>query len=327
MSELEVRRASRADVPAIVDLLEEALGPGEAPRTAEFWNWKHVDNPFGESPALVATRDGRIGALRAFMRWNWDVDGERVPAVRAVDTVTHPDFRRQGLFRRLTLQLVEEMREEGVAFVFNTPNRYSRPGYLKMGWEMAGRVAVLVRPCRLAGLARCLGLGSPAPAPNLSGFPTIDEAPHEVLEEVAASREDAHAYQTSRTPAYLIWRYQRVPEIRYHALWKRAPEPALVIFRGRVRRGMSEVTVTEVLGNPSAAAGLLRRLARVAGVDHLAASASRRTRARRALLGAGHVPVPRAGATLTVLPLQGRSDPDPSRMDSWRLSLGDIELF
>lgn len=326
MSDLEVRRAGRADVPAIVELLEQGLGPGEAPRTAEFWSWKHLDNPFGESPCLLAVREGRIGALRAFMRWEWRLGDERVSTVRAVDTVTHPDFRRQGLFRRLTLQLVEEMRQEGVAFVFNTPNQYSRPGYLKMGWEIAGRVPVLVRPRRLTGLLRYFGKSS-APAPDLSGLPRLEDVPDEVLGEVVHGPGARERFRTARTRDFLIWRYQRIPGIRYHALWKRGSAPALVIFRGRVRRGMSEVTVTEVLGNAAEAAALLHRLTHDVPADHLVASAPRSSRARRALLASGYLPAPRTGSVLTVRLLQGVRAPDPRRIGSWALSLGDIELF
>ena len=66
-------------------------------------------------------------------------------AVRAVDTATHPDFRGQGVFSALTLGALEELRSDGVAFVFNTPNERSRPGYLKMGWQPVGQVRVLAR--------------------------------------------------------------------------------------------------------------------------------------------------------------------------------------
>lgn len=327
MSELEIRRATPDDIADIVALLAEGLGSGEAPRSAEFWRWKHVQNPFGESPCLLALRNGRIGALRAFLRWEWDAGSERVRAVRAVDTVTHPHFRRQGLFRKLTLQLVEEMRQEGVAFVFNTPNRYSRPGYLKMGWETVGRVPVLVRPRRLTGLLRSLGPASPAPLPELSELPDVTDVPEVLLEEVASRRESSRGYRTPRSVAYLNWRYQRIPGIRYHALWNRDSAPALVIFRGRLRRQMSEVTVTEVFGDRLEAAVLLRQVARKATVDHLAASAPRGSEARAALGTAGFVPLPGAGSVLTVRPLGNHPDPDPLRMESWELSLGDIELL
>ena len=42
--------------------------------------------------------------------------------------------------------------------MFNTPNDQSRPGYLKMGWQVVGRVPIGVRPARSAVL-RCAWSG------------------------------------------------------------------------------------------------------------------------------------------------------------------------
>lgn len=71
-----------------------------------------------------------------FLRWKFDVPGEgTISAVRAVDTATHPDWQGSGIFTRLTLGALDELRDDGLDVVFNTPNDQSRPGYLKMGWS------------------------------------------------------------------------------------------------------------------------------------------------------------------------------------------------
>ena len=41
---------------------------------------------------------------------------------------------------------------EGVDFVFNTPNDQSRPGYLKMGWQLVGKLTPWVQPSSLGSL-------------------------------------------------------------------------------------------------------------------------------------------------------------------------------
>ena len=70
-----------------------ALGGGPAgSRPAEFFRWKHLENPFGRSFMLVAEADGRIVGLRAFMRWEFVAGDGAFRAVRAVDTATHPDY-------------------------------------------------------------------------------------------------------------------------------------------------------------------------------------------------------------------------------------------
>jgi GNAT superfamily N-acetyltransferase len=74
-----------------------------------------------------------------------DPDGTTINAVRAVDTATHPDWQGRGIFSRLTLGALDDLRDDGVDCVFNTPNDKSRPGYLKMGWQQVGKVPVSVR--------------------------------------------------------------------------------------------------------------------------------------------------------------------------------------
>ena len=84
------------------------------------------------------------GGFRTLMRWEF-LDGERVVrAVRAVDTATHPDYQGRSIFTRLTLHALDELVAEGVEFVFNTPNEQSRPGYLKMGWQVVGQLPTAV---------------------------------------------------------------------------------------------------------------------------------------------------------------------------------------
>ena len=152
--DLHIRRATASDEAALLELLRVSMGEDAVPWTSAYWRWKHEANPFGASPVLVAEADGRFVALRAFMRWTWQSGDRAVPAVRAVDTATHPDYRGRGLFKRLTLRLRDEMEAEGIGFVFNTPNAQSRPGYLKMGWSLVGKPTLWVRPVQPVRLAR-----------------------------------------------------------------------------------------------------------------------------------------------------------------------------
>ncbi|HXK17608.1 MAG TPA: GNAT family N-acetyltransferase, partial [Polyangiaceae bacterium] len=149
-SPYQIRPGSDADIPAVIELMRLALGEGKIPRTREFWTWKHRNNPFGSSPMWLATQGDAVIGVRLFMRWRWQFAGGRdsLQAVRAVDTATHPDWQGKGIFKRLTLGLVDDMTRAGTAFVFNTPNQQSRPGYLKMGWQQVGRVSLWIKPSR-----------------------------------------------------------------------------------------------------------------------------------------------------------------------------------
>src|SRR6185437_15816508 len=110
-------------------------------------------NPFGHSSAVVAEHEKKIIAFRIFMKWSWASGEQTFTAARAVDTVTHPDWRGKGIFSHLTSTLLDILRADGVSFIFNTPNRLSKPGYLKMGWRPVTRLPLWIRFFRPFGMA------------------------------------------------------------------------------------------------------------------------------------------------------------------------------
>ncbi|MDT0689822.1 GNAT family N-acetyltransferase [Salegentibacter sp. F188] len=119
------------DVDEIIKLLNANF---ETDHTKEAFLWKHFENPFGQSYGLLAVDNHRIVGLRMFMRWEFLCDNKVIKAIRPVDTCTDHDYRGKGLFKKITLQGLENIKEE-YDLVFNTPNENSKPGYLKMGWK------------------------------------------------------------------------------------------------------------------------------------------------------------------------------------------------
>lgn len=357
MSRLRIRPYEPGrDDQAVVRLLRTTLTRRLVPWELSFWRWKHLDNPFGVSPGLLAEHAGRIVAIRIFVRWNLVTSGARRPAVRAVDTAVHPEYRRRGLFSRLTRELLHRVSDEGAQLVFNTPNRTSRKGYRKLGWRTVGRAPLLIRPLRptrlLTGALRPSGALRGRRASRRSGpavdrpldFPSLPRV-HRALEGsrlasyLPGLSDDEERYHTERSVEYLRWRYAAIPELRYHTVG--SPEDGVVlIVRGRWRRGLREVALAELLvhadlprheGRPILR-GLLERLARETDADYVAAVAAAGTPERPLLRRAGFVPLPWVGPVLTVRPLARDPETDPetatcSRAGSWRLSLGDLEIF
>ncbi len=337
MTELIIRRATPADEAAIVELQRVSLGEGVIPRSPEFWRWKHVDNPFGPSPVLVAEADGALVGLRAFMCWRWRTGGREAPAVRAVDTATHPDWRGRGIFKRLTVRLRDQMAAEGVVFVYNTPNEQSRPGYLKMGWQAVGRPTLWirpVRPLRAVGALLREGLGGEEGEP-----PAVDaESAGAVLEQsgaasiVEAAASVTHAaYHTTPSLDFLRWRYAGIPGIEYFGLRQGDGETgALLLLRSRRRGALRELRVCDIVVGPTTAArrsarSLLRDAAGRADVSMVVARPPA-GHGFRLLVGAGFLPAPGSGPILTAYPLAD-GWPAPETLASWSASVGDLELF
>ena len=327
---LTYRRADASDVSQILDLVRASLGPGSVPRTPAYWAWKHLDSPFGPSPVLVAEAEGRIVGLRAFLRWTWRADGRAVDAVQAVDTATHPDWQRRGIFSRLTKDLLAEVRSEGTAFVFNTPNRNSLPGYLKLGWQTVGRVPLWARPLRGALLAR----GRDGFGADVQGAEAFLAAP-QTEAFLAGLRPEPGRYATPRTLPVLRWRYAGPPGIPYHAAWSVSGEAegAAVLFRARRRGALRVLYLSDVLVSPGpagarAARSVLRAVLRSAPADVAVAMGVFGAPARRVLGARGFVARPGGGPTFVVHPLHVPPEaPEPTDPAHWGWTLGDIELF
>lgn len=141
------RLAKPTDIEQIVSLFEICLGSEGGAPTVAFWNWKHNQNPGGVSPVILAWDGDKLIGIRAFMCFKFHNKNEIYKAYRPVDTATDPDYQGKGVFRNLTMSLIEALKEkEEKAFIFNTPNTQSKPGYLKMGWMEWGKPLLQVLP-------------------------------------------------------------------------------------------------------------------------------------------------------------------------------------
>ena len=323
---LTTRRAEAADEASVLALAARALGWQGDDRDAAFFAWKHRENPFGPSPMWLALDGDRVAGFRTFLRWEFDTpEGGVARAVRAVDTATDPDYQGRGIFSRLTLQAVDELRDEGIAFVFNTPNEKSRPGYLKMGWQVVGRVPVAVRPRSLPALVR-MATSRVAAEKWSEASPSADSAADVIsgsdaaIDDLLASLPRDGRLRTRRSPAYLRWRYRFEP-LHYRAVTgPRGLADGLAVFRVRRRGKAREAALCEVLApgaDARAARMLMRQVVRVSGADYVVRGGAPDVRA-------GFVPLVRQGPILTWRSVTAVDQPD---LAVWHLELGDVELF
>jgi GNAT superfamily N-acetyltransferase len=321
-----IRAAEPRDRVVLLQLLSASLLWVPDALFDRFFSWKHEEGPFGRSPAWVAVDGDRIAGFRTFLRWEFEhPDGWVRRAVRAVDTATHPDYQGRGIFRALTLHALDQLRADGVDFVFNTPNAQSLPGYLKMGWAQVGRLPTAVRPTGVGPLARMLRSRVPAERWSISasaGAPAREALADERVTTLLRSLPAPRGLRTRRSPAYLRWRYGFEPlDYRVIAV-NDDPAEGLSVFRVRRRGAATEATLCEVLVPPGAsdsARQLQRAVVRSAGVDYA-------IRLGGPLLnGAGFLRFPRQGPMLTWRAIaDGAALPARSQ---WDLALGDIELL
>lgn len=322
MIDLEIRMAGPGDDEQVQHLFRVALGrKPEEPNEALF-AWKHRENTFGESPAWVALDGERIVGYRTFMRWRFrDDESKTHTAVRAVDTVTSPDYQGRGIFRRLTLEGVAQLTRAGERMVFNTPNDKSRPGYLKMGWSVVRHLPVGMLPAGVRGAKRMIHSRVPSrlwSEPVTAGLPARELLADRGVAEQLLQHAPTRGFRTDRTPDYLVWRTALEP-LHYRVLpvTHDLAEGGL-IFRVRRRGDALEAAVIEQLvPDRVTGARLVAKLLKETSADY---AIGLRTGPSSGLVP---VPIPGFGPTLTTRPLAG----SPPAVGDWTLTLGDIELF
>jgi glycosyltransferase involved in cell wall biosynthesis/GNAT superfamily N-acetyltransferase len=313
---LDIRPSSPVDRAAILTLLQRSLGWGDDPRFAQLFRWKHETNAFGPSPTWVATDGDRIVGVRIFMRWEFVRGGQVLRAVRAVDTATDPDYQGRGLFTALTLHALDEVRAEGVDFVFNTPNSQSRPGYLKMGWREVGRIPAAVRPRSPASalrMARARVASEHWSHPLAIGRP-FDKWADDNVGLAPASDLPIRTLATNVSDEFYRWRFGG-DLLGYRVVENDA---GAAVVRARQRGRALELVHLASFGlAPSDADVLTGASVAHAGADHVIRLGAPNPRH-------GFVPLPGSGPVLTWRALNEQGQPP---LPNWSLTMGDIELF
>jgi predicted N-acetyltransferase YhbS len=305
-----IREATVLDISEILEVLKASLGETSSKKTESVWRYKHVDNPFGKSLVLVATENGKIIGVRAFMRWKWQKGEQLYSAFRAVDTATHPDHQGKGVFKKLTLKALKIGRERGDHFVFNTPNSQSKPGYLKLGWEGIGRLKVQVRPLNLLKFKN-----------DTIEFRLSDEIT--VVSNLLNSNHDflkeSGKLFTPKDLDYINWRYLNNPLQKYHIVYD---SDFFIAGYLKERKNFSEFRISEAItsekGKIQAKSAILN-LAKSSTANFLSLSPNSGIQFKIGI-------TEKIGPVLTYKPIN-LTQPEFTDLNTWNYSLGDLELF
>ena len=68
---------------------------------SNYYKWKYLDNPAGKVIAFEAIHNGRPAAFYGVIPEFYSVDGQQVKIYQSMDTMTHPDYQKRGLFVKL----------------------------------------------------------------------------------------------------------------------------------------------------------------------------------------------------------------------------------
>jgi GNAT superfamily N-acetyltransferase len=230
-------RGYRADdAPGILGLRRAVFGEVDALRlTPEVWRWQFLDNPAGPGFVRLADHDEAIVGQYAAIPTRFRLpSGEEKIFAMSCDTMTHPQYQKQGMFVRLAQELYAEIEEKGIVTVWGFPNDASRPGFVrKLGWFDVHVFPTLVKPLRShhvlqryvrsRALARLLGGAADGLYRLVAGGPsevrscTIRELTRfdERFETLWNRHRSLAPVIQVRSRAYLQWRYLGAPAFDY----------------------------------------------------------------------------------------------------------------
>lgn len=142
-------RFDESMVDSLLSLFETVNGTATP---ADVWKWQYICPPAGRAFVRVADHDGRTVGHQAIFPLQIKIGDRYLKGAQALDAMTHPDYRRQGIFVTLADEVYSEAESEQVELIYGFPNSQSIHGLTeRLGFFTLETIAVHVRPMSLYG--------------------------------------------------------------------------------------------------------------------------------------------------------------------------------
>jgi GNAT superfamily N-acetyltransferase len=317
-----------ATLPLVRDLFQTVWNEH---LSLEQLQWRYFSNPLGNSPLVVAwdANRGRLAGIISASPVELSVDDRRLNGAQAIDAMTHPDYRNQGVFLGLASECVRQCGEAGHEALYGFPVDSSFNGFInRLQWSYAGKIPIWFRP--IAPLRRILG----------SSF-FLRKAANDDVEHMSPSADMLNAFfaayideprtcRVVRSGRWLMWRYHLASGRNYRWYTRRDNSGALIAWavcqyceHTKVGR-LAELWALA----PDGYARMLRAIVNDADrldVQYLRASLQR-PEINKHLWRAGFIRAPRKGSKLIVRSLMDSTYPASLAPGShWRINGGDFD--
>ncbi|KFD41185.1 hypothetical protein DK28_0211545 [Peptococcaceae bacterium SCADC1_2_3] len=230
-------------IEELVDLFNIVMRQNQEKISLDFWKWKHLENPLNSSdPKLIVAEDGaRIIGARAFMLAEFMLEDNKVKVAQLCDAMVHPDYRRQGIFKKMNDLVISYCTEQGICFFYGFPgtmNPLLRNRVLQkvLPIEYLLRVnnpsTVIAQKLRNPALGNTLGFfynklyhRQPKISEKEKQSFTVELFDYfpEALKEID-TLYDINNIELVRSEIYFKWRFDRHPVFKYKYLLARQGE-------------------------------------------------------------------------------------------------------
>ena len=239
----------------------------------EYWNWQYRDPPAGFGRIRVAAVEDKIVGHYAVIPLTMQIQGQAIRGTLSLNTMTHPDFQRQGILVKLAGEVYDELGRDGLPITYGFPNENSVGALTrKLGWDYVCALPVYVKPLRadliagrllpgrllvsIAGPFARLGARIispprsvlPAAAKELRWLEQFDQR----ADELWCAGYDPSRNALTRNAQFLNWRYPANPLRGYRILAYEQDGSLLAyaVLRCMAQFGLRGGMIVDFIGHP-----------------------------------------------------------------------------
>ena len=342
----KARAFVRGDEKALADLYETVL---ERPFDALKWEWHFAGVASVPGYIMLADHDGTLAGQYAVVPVRMQIQGERTRAALSLDTMTHPGYRKQGVFVALAREVYARTAELGARLVYGFPNHRSYHGLVeRLDWFVLDMLPTMTRPVDTAAILKCKTktgvlatiVGKPLQGlfdlllrrPVRDGSIRVERATRfpEAVNDLFKRVSGRFRNMVVRDFDYLKWRYDEHPTYSYdrYFAWRDGQLAGYCVTGETERRGLSIGIIVDFLADPeddeavaalgkAALDGIRRTGAMTAAVVLVPGSPFLATFRKLGFI------IPVRPFPFTVRPGPGLDREAVSRPGDWHITLGD----
>ena len=276
---METNRTIHAiDLTTEFDEFEElsvlSFGEGANPNLS-MYRWLFDEDPYdppcGNLMFVMRDRDagGKMIASDGLIPFDLQLGGRTVKAAHSVKSMTHPDYKRQGIFRTMTDNSLAQGKANGIQVVLGFANTNSYPAYQKFGWttlfdrevyvfpaDITNKAAGKLKSRALAKIANGVFQGiSSLKRPHQNNAALTVRKYDRIPDEAGAVWEKFRGQYENcivRDLTYLKWRYDGRPDAKYGTLmlYDGAEPVGFLVLRKSVANRKPMICVAENFTDP-----------------------------------------------------------------------------
>jgi hypothetical protein len=198
------------------------------------------------------------------------VNGKTLIAAHSVKSMTHPDYKKQGIFRMMTENSCNRGKEDGVDVVIGLANDQSYPAYERFGWPTLFEKEVYVKPIIITNILKrriksaiASSLGNEIYAAYSKcklSFKMDKEIQFEILNIVPKqiqscwdNYKDKYKVMLVRDYKYLNYRYNERPDVKYVTILAKLNNEIVgfAILHNSVANGSKMTSAVEFFTDPT----------------------------------------------------------------------------